>query len=409
MDDGGLRLHIPVPERRPGEAADFSGLAIPAPDAIPKPEPTAPSAELVPLASGLIRVLDQDGEAVGSWNPGIDDPLLHEALRSMMLTRAFDERMLRAQRQGKMSFYITSRGEEAVAVAQTLALEPADMLFPSYRQQGALLTRGGRPADMICQLLSNGGDRQKGRQMPTMYSSRALNFFSISGNLGTQFSQAVGWAMASALRRDRQVAAGWIGEGTTAEADFHYAMTFASVYRAPVILNVVNNQWAISSFQAFAGGEEATFAARAIGYGMPGLRVDGNDVLAVYAVTQWARRRAMANLGPTLIELFTYRASAHSTSDDPARYRPSDEAQRWPLGDPIERLKQHLVRRGVWSAERHTQLAAEIDEEVREAAREAESHGTLAAGTQLDASSMFDDIFKVMPWHLRRQRQELES
>jgi 2-oxoisovalerate dehydrogenase E1 component alpha subunit len=406
-DDDGLRLHIPAPVRRPGDAPDFSGLDLPAPDQFPRPDVATPSRALIPLADGLVRVLDSDGKAIGSWNPGLDEALLLRALRSMMLTRAFDERMLRAQRQGKLSFYVPSTGEEGVAVAQTLALDPGDMLFPSYRQQGALITRGGSIVDMMCQLHSNAGDRLKGRQMPTFYSSRTHKFFSISGNLGTQFSQAVGWAMASALRRDTAVAATWIGEGATAEADFHYAMTFASVYGAPVILNVVNNQWAISSCQAFAGGAQATFAARAIGYGVPGIRVDGNDVLAVYSVTEWARRRAMANLGPTLIELFTYRAAAHSTSDDPGRYRSADEARNWPLGDPIERLKQHLVRRGAWSEERHTQLAAELMAEVRDAAKEAEAHGTLMAGTQLSASSMFEDVFKEMPWHLRRQRQEL--
>ena len=180
--------------------------------------------------------------------------------------------------------------------------------------------------------------------MPVLYSSRDASFFSISGNLGTQFPQAVGWAMASAYKGDRRIAAGWIGEGATAEPDFHHALTFAAVYRAPVILNVVNNQWAISSHQEIAGGEEATFAARAIGFGLACLRVDGNDFLAVYAATQWAAERARANHGATLIELFTYRAGSHSTSDDPTRYRPEDEAANWPLGDPIERLTRHLIR-----------------------------------------------------------------
>ncbi len=404
-----LRLHIPVPLSRPGDAPDFSGLDVPPPDRIQRPDVTAPASDLVPLAYGLIRVLDDEGRATGSWDPKLDPEMLDRALRTTMLTRAFDQRMMRMQRQGKLSFYVPCTGEEAVAVGGTMALDPADMLFPSYRQQGALLTRGGRPVDMICQLLSNAGDRLKGRQMPTMYSSRALNFFSISGNLGTQYSQAVGWAMASALKADTRIAMSWIGEGTTAEPDFHYAMTFASVYGAPVILNVVNNQWAISSYQGFAGGCQSTFAARAIGYGMPGLRVDGNDLLAVYAATQWARQRALANRGPTLIELFTYRVSAHSTSDDPTRYRPADEAQRWPLGDPVARLKQHMILRGLWSEERHAQLAAQLAEEVREADRDAEARGTLPEHPGLVAGTMFEDVFKEMPWHLRRQRAELEA
>src|SRR5581483_3366025 len=202
----------------------------------------------------------------------------------------------------------------------------------------------------------NTGDRLKGRQLPIMYSVKDAGFFSISGNLGTQFPQAVGWAMASAYKHDTRIAAAWVGDGTTAEGDFHHALTFAAVYRAPVVLNVVNTQWAISSYQAFAGGDETTFAARALGYGLPGLRVDGNDALAVYAATRWAAERARSNHGPTLIELFTYRGEAHSTSDDPARYRPADERAAWPLGDPIERLKGHLTQLGEWDEARHIML-----------------------------------------------------
>jgi 2-oxoisovalerate dehydrogenase E1 component alpha subunit len=314
--------------------------------------------------------------------------------------------MMRLQRQGKTSFYIKSTGEEAVAVAQAYALDPKDMLFPSYRQQGLLVARDWSLMDMVCQVLNNAGDRLKGRQLPIMYSVPEVGFFSISGNLGTQFPQAVGWAMAAAYKNDTRIAATWVGDGTTAEADFHYALTFATVYRAPVILNVVNNQWAISSFQGFAGGENATFAARAIGYGLPGLRVDGNDFLAVYAVTRWAAERARKNGGPTLIELFTYRAAAHSTSDDPSAYRPEDEWKLWPLGDPVERLKHHLIATGEWSEERHTQLAAELDEYVKAQAKEAEAKGPLTASLEM-RKSMFEDVFKEMPPHLVKQQREM--
>ncbi len=245
----------------------------------------------------------------------------------MLLTRAFDDRMIRAQRQGKTSFYIKCTGEEAVSVAQAFALDRNDMCFPSYRQQGLLIARGYPLVDMMNQVFSNKCDPLKGRQLPIMYSSKAHGFFTISGNLGTQFPQAVGWAMASAYKGDDRIAASWVGDGTTAEGDFHYACTFAAVYRAPVILNVVNNQWAISSFAGIAGGDESTFASRGIGYGLAALRVDGNDFLAVYAATQWAAERARSNLGATLIEHFTYRAEGHSTSDDPSRYRPDRRRQ----------------------------------------------------------------------------------
>ena len=164
--------------------------------------------------------------------------------------------------------------------------------------------------------------------------------------------------MAAAIKGEDDIAVSWIGEGSSAEADFHHAMLFASVYQAPVILNVVNNQWAISTFQGFAGGEQRSFAARGPGYGMAGIRVDGNDFLAVYAVTQWAAERARAGAGPTLIEHVTYRGAAHSTSDDPSRYRPKDDYEKWPLGDPVERLKNHLIALGEWSEERHAALTA---------------------------------------------------
>jgi 2-oxoisovalerate dehydrogenase E1 component alpha subunit len=215
--------------------------------------------------------------------------------------------------------------------------------------------------------------------------------------------------MASAIKGDTRIASAVVGEGTTAEADFHHALTFATTYQAPVILNVVNNQWAISSFQGIAGGSHSTFAARAIGYGIPALRVDGNDYLAVIAATRWAAERARNNFGPTLIEWVTYRAAAHSTSDDPSRYRPADEWKSWPLGDPIDRLKRHLIARGDWSDDKHSELIADVESEVLAAAREAESYGTLLDGRMASAKSIFEDVFKVMPDHLQRQRQQMED
>jgi 2-oxoisovalerate dehydrogenase E1 component alpha subunit len=240
-----------------------------------------------------------------------------------------------------------------------------------------------------------------------MYSSKKDGFFTISGNLATQIPQAVGWAMASAIKGDTKIASGWIGDGATAESDFHTGLTFAHVYRAPVILNVVNNPWAISSFQAIAGGESVTFAARGVGAGIASLRVDGNDFLAVYAASCWAVERARSNLGPTLIEWVTYRAGPHSTSDDPARYRPADEWTYFPLGDPIGRLRRHLTKKGWWSDAEHDALQAELEAEVLAAQKEAEQFGTLIDGRVPSAASMFEDVYKEMPEHLRRQRQQL--
>ncbi|MFL6761987.1 MAG: 3-methyl-2-oxobutanoate dehydrogenase (2-methylpropanoyl-transferring) subunit alpha, partial [Sphingomicrobium sp.] len=365
-----LALHVPEPPFRPGDTPDFSSLKVPAAGTAPRPDTNVLAAETHALTTALVRVLGEDNEAVGPWDPKLDADTLRKMLRDMVTARIFDDRMYRAQRQGKTSFYMKCTGEEAIAVAAQAALDREDMHFPTYRQQGLLVARGYPLTEMMCQIYSNKGDKLKGRQLPIMYSDKAHGFFSISGNLATQFPQAVGWAMAAAIKGDSRIAMGWIGDGATAEGDFHSAMTFAAVYNAPVILAVVNNQWAISSFSGIAGGERATFAQRAVGYGIAGLRVDGNDALAVYAAVQWAAERARANGGPTLIEFFTYRAEGHSTSDDPSGYRPINEARLWPLGDPIERLKTHLIALGEWDDERHATMTAECDAAVRAAQKE---------------------------------------
>lgn len=402
-----LRLHVPEPSGRPGRPTDFSYLQLcPAGRAEKPPIDVAP-VDTRELATQLIRILDEEGRAVGPWATEEAPELLLQGLRAMLKTRLFDARMLKAQRQKKLSFYMQCLGEEAIAVGQTLALRPDDMHFPTYRQQGILIAREAPLDEMICQLLSNARDPLKGRQLPVMYSYRDLGFFSISGNLGTQYIQAVGWAMASAIKGDTRIAAGWIGDGATAEGDFHAALTFAHVYRAPVILNIVNNQWAISTFQAIAGGEGITLATRGLGYGIAALRVDGNDFLAVLAASRWAAERARRNLGPTLIEWVTYRAGPHSTSDDPSKYRPADDWTHFPLGDPIDRLKAHLIGRGLWSDEQHQALSAELEAEVAAAQKAAEAHGTFASDLTPSAADMFEEVYQDLPPHLRRQRQQL--
>ena len=408
MEHQPLRLHVPEPSGRPGCATDFSYLHVSQAGAVRRPPVDTPHQDTADLADELIRVLDRDGKAVGPWTPEVSTAQLRKGLRSMMKTRIFDARMVVVQRQRKISFYMQSLGEEAIACAHTAAIGAGDMCFPTYRQQGLLLSRDDiSMVELMCQLMSNERDPMKGRQLPVMYSFKRAGFFSISGNLATQFIQAVGWAMASAIKGDTRIASAWIGDGATAESDFHTALTFAHVYRAPVILNVVNNQWAISTFQAIAGGESTTFAARGVGCGIASLRVDGNDFLAVYAASQWAAERARRNLGPTLIEWVTYRAGAHSTSDDPSKYRPADDWERFPLGDPIERLKSHLVGLGAWSEQEHEQVRLELEAQVAAAQKEAESHGTLLDGHIPSAASMFEDVYADMPAHLRRQRQEL--
>ena len=381
------RLHLPRAPARPGETPDFSYVHLSPAGAVPRPEVNARARDIEPLVgragAGARR------RAARPWVRGIRTSIprdLQVGLRHMMLTRMFDDRMQRKQRAGKISFYIRSLGEEAVSVAQCMALRPGDMLFPVVSQSGpahrARHLAGGHdvPAPV---------EHARHVQGPAAAGHVSLasadNIFSISGNLATQFPQAVGWAMAAAIKGEDHLAATWIGEGSSAEADFHHALLFASVYQAPVILNVVNNQWAISTFQGYAGGEQRSFAARGPGYGIAGIRVDGNDFLAVYAVTQWAAERARTGARPD-VDRAGHLSRRRRTR--PATIRrataPRTTQEYWPLGDPIQRLKQHLISIGEWSEERHQALAAELEALVAASWKEAASFGTMTEGPRLD-------------------------
>lgn len=406
MSKDGPGLYIPTPRGRPGDQPDFSYLKIPAAGAVRRPPPDAPEEMVRDLPYELIRVLNENNEAVGEWATPIDVDILRAGLRAMVMSRIIDERMFRAHRQGKACFYAGSTGEEAVAAAPALVLGPDDMTFSSYRSLSWLMARGYPLPDLFNQLFSNSADPLKGRQMTILYSAREQGFYSLSGNVGSRFGHAVGWAMASAYKKAGRVAIAHIGDGTSAEGDFHEALTFASTYRAPAILCIVNNQWAISTFSGVASGQAPTFAAKALGYGIPGLRVDGNDFLAVASVTRWAAERARSGLGATLIELFTYRAEGHSTSDDPNKYRPSGEAGAWPLGDPIARLKEHLIRIGAWSEQRHIQFEAELLDTIRTAQKGAEAIGTFGQ-SKPNLREMFEGVFKEPDWRVKEQRIEL--
>jgi len=402
-----LSLHVPEPISRPGDTPNFDYISVPEAGETRRPDVNSTPEKMHDLAFGLVRVLDDDGNATGPWNDEYDDEFLIKGLRVMLKTRIFDDRMFMAQRQGKTSFYAQCFGEEAIACAQKMALNKGDMCFPTYRQQGLLIAQDFPIVEMINQVYSNSKDKLEGHALPICYSERDADFFTVSGNLATQYIQAVGWAMASAIKGDSRIASAWIGDGSTAESDFHAALVFASVYKPPVVMNVVNNQWAISSFQGLAGGQAANFACRGHGFNIPSLRVDGNDFLAVHAASKWAIDRARSNLGPTIIEWLTYRAGAHTTSDDPTKYRPVDEHKSWPLGDPIDRLKAHLIKKGIWDEARHETMTKELKGEVKAAAKEAESYGTLGKGPVPGVDEMFHHVYKEMPPHLRKQRQEL--
>ncbi len=399
-------IRVPDAPFRPGDEASFDSWPW-KPGDFSRPDPkTCEFKDTVELAGGLVRVLGDDGLAAGEWDPRLSPEDLRNGLEHMVRLRIFDDRMMKMQRTGLLSFYMRSLGEEAVAIAQTMALQEQDWIFPTYRQPGAQFVRGRDMVSMICHCIGNEQDNIKGRQMPVHYSYREGRFISVSSPVGTQFSQAVGVALASSYKGLDEVTITWIGDGASAEGDYHYALNFAGVFNAPVILNVVNNQWAISTHANFATGI-GDFASRGLPYGLPSIRVDGNDFLALYSVTKWARERAASGAGATHIEVLTYRTGAHSSSDDPSRYRPGDEHTKWPGGDPVVRLKEHLINIGEWSEENHTELEEKIDSEVVEAYKEAVKFGDLANGPYPSADTIFTEVYEEVPWHLQEQHDEM--
>ena len=294
-DSSDIPLHIPDAPHRPGDESEFTDWPW-KPEDLGMLEMDCSAEESSEHATGLVRVLGDDNSASGKWNPNLSPEDLKMGLEYMLRLRIFDDRMMKMQRTGKLSFYMRSFGEEAVAIAQTMALETQDWLFPTYRQPGAQFVRGRDMVSMICHCIGNEEDNVKGRQMPVHYTYKEGRFISVSSPVGTQFSQAVGVALASRYKDLDEVTITWIGDGASAEGDYHYALNFAAIFKAPVILNVVNNQWAISTHSNFASGLQ-NFAIRGIPYGIPSIRVDGNDFLALFSVTRWARERASMGRG----------------------------------------------------------------------------------------------------------------
>ena len=348
----------------------------------------------------LRRVLDDDGAVIaGAAVPNLSPADLQKLYRTMLLVRLLDERMLRLQRQGRLGFYMTSMGEEATHLA-VHALRPSDWIFPSYREPGAAFLRGYSLSEFMCQLYGNAADPAKGRQMPVHHTARRINFVSISSPVGTQIPQAVGMAMAARISGKDDCALVYFGEGTSSTGDFHVGMNFAAVFKAPVIFFCRNNGWAISTSRERQTASR-TFAQKAIAYGMPGVRVDGNDLLAILQCMEEAVARARAGEGPTLIEALTYRLGAHSSSDDPSAYRDPNEPKNREAKDPLLRLRRYLARRKLWDEESDARMRSEIDAEITRANEEAQ------AKPPPSLESMFDDVYEEIPWHLREQREWL--
>jgi pyruvate dehydrogenase E1 component alpha subunit/2-oxoisovalerate dehydrogenase E1 component alpha subunit len=346
-------------------------------------------------------LIGPDGAPAGGFADLADEELLR-LYRGMVRIRVMDSRLLNMQRQGRIGFYGTATGEEAAVIGSVAAFRPTDWIFPALRQGGALVYRGFPAVLYVAQCIGNAMDPLKGRQMPCHASARAQNVVAWSSVIGTQLSQAAGAAIAAKIRGDDTVIAGYLGDGATSTPEFHVALNFAAVRDAPVVFLCQNNQWAISvpfRKQTAAAG----IAEKAVAYGIPGVRVDGNDVLAVYAATREAVERARGGGGPTLLELLTYRRRGHSSSDDPTRYRDEAEVTEWEARDPIERFAARLGGRGLLDGKGREEIEREISAEIGDAIREAE------AGETLTAESLFDDVYAERPASLREQAEAVRG
>jgi pyruvate dehydrogenase E1 component alpha subunit len=323
-----------------------------------------------------------------------------EFYRALRRIRILDERMQGLQRQGRIGFYGTCTGQEAVPVALGFALRASDWVFPALRESSVLLVRGFPLETYLAQVFGNGRDVLKGRQMPSHMSGRAANVVSWSSCIGTQLTHAVGAAWAARLRGDSMVSAACLGDGATSSSDFHAALNFAQVFNVPCVFVCQNNQWAIST-PAARQSNTSTFAERALCYAMPAERLDGNDVCALYSAFLRCAERARNGQGPTFLECVTYRVGPHSTSDDPTLYRSEAEVAEWRLRDPITRLARQLETQGALDEARVRSIDQELHAELSAALTRVESE------PPPPRASLFDDVYAEPPAHLLEQRREL--
>lgn len=354
------------------------------------------------LAPDVVRALREDGTLDPAHDPKLSESELMSLYRAMTQARMLDERLVALQRQGRIGFHIGSLGEEAAILGAAFALRTQDWLFPCYREFSAALLRGMPLQRYIDNMFGNANDPAKGRQMPDHYVWRKANFTSISSPIGTQIPQAVGAAWAAKIKKDDVAALVFMGEGATSSGEFHNGMNFAGVFKTPTIFVVRNNGWAISVPTERQTGSES-FAIKGMAYGVPGIRVDGNDLFAVVKVTRDAVARASKGEGATLIEAMTYRMSGHSTSDDPNAYRPETWLEPWKRLDPLVRVRNYLAQHHAFNEAREREMKEGIDAEIRAALATAEK-------TPLPPiDSLFDDVYAELPWHLAEQRETLRK
>ena len=353
---------------------------------------------------GLARLLGQNGDvlAKASEPEQLDADALRELFRWMLQQRLLDDLMLTLQRQGRIGFYGAATGQEAAVFGSGRALEARDWVLPALREGGVALMRGYPLVDYLAQCFGNSLDRSFGRQMPCHYGAAEQNYATLSSPIGNQLPQAVGVAMAMKARGDDAVCLGYIGDGGTSENDFHTALDLARRTCAPVVFVCQNNQWAIST-PVMGQMASVSIAAKASAFRIPSVRVDGNDVLACYSVTREAVDRARGGGGPTFIEALTYRIGAHSSSDDPSRYRDESVTEKWKKRCPIARYRKFLVSAGHMTDAEVEALATDLGASIRETLGQVE-----AADKAPALSTMFDDVFADRPWFLHEQAAEAD-
>ncbi|MEC9168696.1 MAG: thiamine pyrophosphate-dependent dehydrogenase E1 component subunit alpha [Pseudomonadota bacterium] len=351
----------------------------------------------------MLQILAAEGELIEkAVEPDLSKEEALKIFNTMHYIRVLDERMVGAQRQGRISFYLASTGEEAASVASAAALSDDDMIMSQYREQGALAYRGYTTEQFMNQMFSNKDDPNKGRQMPIHYGDKPLNFMTISSPLGTQIPQASGYAYGQKMSGKDVVTICYFGEGAASEGDFHAGLNMAAVLNCPVIFFCRNNGYAISTpaEEQFAGDG---IASRGLGYGIKTIRVDGNDVLAIHAATKEARRIAIEEKCPVLIEAMTYRLAAHSTSDDPTGYRSREEEDKWRAKDPIARMAKWLESKGWFDEAENQKRVDKARQDVLAAMKSCEKTDVCAI------EDIVEDVYDTAPWHLKEQLSELKA
>lgn len=348
-----------------------------------------------------ISFLDPQGILNPSCTHVIDDEKLVHIYHTMLKTRLLDERMITLQRQGTISFALSSLGEEACAVASAAALDIKDWLYPQYREAGSILWRGFTIAQYVHHMFGNAQDLILGRQMPNHFGSRELNVVQVSSPIGTKIPHAAGCAYAMKVQGEKQVALCYFGEGASSEGDFHAGLNFAAVRKAPVLFFCRNNGYAISTpcYRQFSSDG---IAPKGIAYGIPSYRIDGNDVFAIHAIVSEARQHCLDGKGPVLIEAMTYRMGAHSTSDDPSLYRPQGELALWEGKCPILRLRRFLESKNLWNEEKENAFTEQITNEITEAIEAAKR------APKPPMRSLIENVYFEVPPSLETEYHELQ-